>query len=114
MKEQERDSKQQIAFVQLFAEAAASAMPDEIQVVPTGKWSHPVYGEMEITPAHIAEFVQNFSRHVFPGRLYYARSRQRDNRRRAVHKVTLATLAELGAPERAGIPQNVGKASLPC
>ena len=64
MKEQERDSKQRIAFVQLFAEAAASAMPDEIQVVPTGKWSHPVYGEIEITPAHIAEFVQNFSRHV--------------------------------------------------
>lgn len=60
----ERDSKKRIAFVQLFAEAAASAVPDEIHVVPTGKWDHPVYGEMEITPADISEFVQNFSRNV--------------------------------------------------
>jgi hypothetical protein len=26
--------------------------------------NHPVYGEMEITPADITEFVQNFSRGV--------------------------------------------------
>src|SRR4051794_12288395 len=64
MKHIERDSHKQIAFVQLFAEAATSAVPDEMQVVPTGKWSHPVYGEMEITPTHIAEFVQNFARNV--------------------------------------------------
>src|SRR3954447_21126696 len=64
MKQAERDSKQRIAFVQLFAEAAASAVPDEIHIVPTGKWSHPVYGEMEITATDIAEFVQNFSRNV--------------------------------------------------
>ena len=56
--------KKRIAFVQLFAEAAASAVPDKIHVVPTGKWAHPVYGEMEITPADITEFVQNFSRGV--------------------------------------------------
>jgi phage I-like protein len=61
----ERDSKKRIAFVQLFAEAAASAaVPEEIHVVPTGTWNHPMYGEMEITPADIAEFVQNFSRGV--------------------------------------------------
>jgi hypothetical protein len=61
----ERDSKNRIAFVQLFAEASSStAVPDEIHVVPTGKWDHPVYGEMEITPADISEFVQNFSRGV--------------------------------------------------
>jgi hypothetical protein len=61
----ERDSKQRIVFVQLFSEAsAAEAVPSEIPVVPTGKWDHPVYGEMEITPADIAEFVQNFSRGV--------------------------------------------------
>lgn len=35
-------------------------LPDEIHVVPTGKWNHPVYGEMEITSAHVAEFIQNF------------------------------------------------------
>jgi hypothetical protein len=64
MKQAERDSKKRIAFVQLFAEADASVVPDEIHVVPTGTWSHPVYGEMEITPADIAEFVQNFSRGV--------------------------------------------------
>ena len=57
----ERDSQQRIAFVQLFAEVSASEdVPDEIHVVPTGKWQHPIYGEMEITSAHVAEFVQNF------------------------------------------------------
>jgi phage I-like protein len=60
----ERDSKKRIGLVQLFAEGDTSAAPDEIQVVPTGKWKHPVYGEMEITPAHIAEFVQNFKNKV--------------------------------------------------
>src|SRR5215212_105034 len=62
MKQQERDSKKRIAFpIQLFAEGSADVqIPDVIQVVPVGKWEHPVYGEMEITPAHIAEFVKNF------------------------------------------------------
>src|SRR4051794_19950863 len=61
----ERDSKKRIAFVQLFAEASSStAVPEEIHVVPTGKWDHPVYGEMEIKPTDIAEFIQNFSRGV--------------------------------------------------
>jgi hypothetical protein len=39
-------------------------VPEEIHIVPTGKWGHPAYGEMEITPADIAEFVQNFTRGV--------------------------------------------------
>jgi hypothetical protein len=56
MKEQNRDSKQRIAFVQLFAEAAASAVLDKIHVVPTGKWSGPIYSKMEITPAHYRSF----------------------------------------------------------
>jgi len=57
----ERDSKKRIAFVQLFAEASSSVdVPVEIHVVPTGKWQHPVYGEMEITSANVSEFVQNF------------------------------------------------------
>jgi hypothetical protein len=57
----ERDSQKRIAFVQLFAEASASKdLPDEIHVLPTGKWSHPIYGEMEITSAHVSEFIQNF------------------------------------------------------
>jgi len=58
----ERDSKKRIAFpIQLFGEGSSFAeLPDEIHVVPTGKWQHPVYGEMEITSAHIAEFVKNF------------------------------------------------------
>jgi phage I-like protein len=60
MKQGARDSHQRIAFVQLFGEGASFAEQTEIQVVPTGEWSHPVYGEMEITPDHIAEFVQNF------------------------------------------------------
>jgi phage I-like protein len=62
MKQGEHDSKKRIAFpIQLFKEGSAFAeVPDEIHVVPTGKWDHPVYGEMEITPADIAEFVKNF------------------------------------------------------
>jgi hypothetical protein len=62
MKQHEGDSKKRIAFsIQLFAEGSADVqIPDEIHVVPTGKWDHPAYGEMEITSAHIAEFVKNF------------------------------------------------------
>src|SRR5215210_2318693 len=62
MKQTERDSKQRIAFpIQLFAEGSTDAqVPSEIHVVPTGTWEHPVYGEMEITTSHIAEFVKNF------------------------------------------------------
>src|SRR3954467_7889467 len=58
----ERDSKKRVAFpIQLFAEDSSSAaLPDEIHVVPTGKWDHPLYGEMEITSADVATFVQNF------------------------------------------------------
>src|SRR5215210_7554809 len=63
MKQTERDSKQRIAFpIQLFAEGSTDAqVPSEIHVVPTGTWEHPVYGEMEITTSHIAEFVRNFT-----------------------------------------------------
>src|SRR5207244_559163 len=57
-----RDSNQRIALVQRFAEGHAA--PEEIQVAPTGKWDHPVYGEMEITSADIAKFVENFKAKV--------------------------------------------------
>ena len=40
------------ALVLLFAEVSASVdVPDEMHIVPMGKWQHPVYGEMEIIPA---------------------------------------------------------------
>jgi hypothetical protein len=55
---QRRDSKKRIALVQRFAEGPVA--PEEIQVIPTGKWDHPEYGEMEITSADIAQFVENF------------------------------------------------------
>lgn len=66
MKQKTRDSKKRIAFpIQLFGEGSEFAeIPDEIHVVPTGKWMHPMYGEMEITPAEIAKFVENFKAHV--------------------------------------------------
>src|SRR5215207_3837967 len=62
MKQTERDSNKRIAFpIQRFGEGSTDAqVPSEIHVVPTGKWDHPVYGEMEITTAHIKEFVKNF------------------------------------------------------
>ena len=61
------DSKKRIAFpIQLFSEAESDsfALPTEIHVVPTGKWDHPVYGEMEITSEDIAQFVRNFKAKV--------------------------------------------------
>ncbi len=63
---QPRDSKERIAFpIQLFNESGSDvAIPDEIQIVPTGKWDHPAYGEMEITSDDIAEFVRNFKDRV--------------------------------------------------
>jgi len=59
---QPSDSKKRIAFpIQLFNESGSGvAIPDEIHIVPTGKWDHPVYGEMEITSDDIAEFHRNF------------------------------------------------------
>ncbi|OJW18784.1 MAG: hypothetical protein BGO51_15550 [Rhodospirillales bacterium 69-11] len=59
---QQSDSKKRIAFpIQLFSDAGAGvAIPDEIHIVPTGKWDHPVYGEMEITSADVSQFVTNF------------------------------------------------------
>lgn len=62
-----RDSKKRIAFpIQLFQEQASSfaELPDEIQVVPTGTWDHPMYGEMKIGPTEIAKFVENFKAKV--------------------------------------------------
>jgi hypothetical protein len=66
MKQRERDSKKRIAFpIQLFGEESSFAeLPDQIRVVPTGKWDRPVYGEMEITSADVSQFVQNFKDHV--------------------------------------------------
>jgi hypothetical protein len=49
----------------IFGEESTFAeLPDVIQVVPTGKWERPVYGEMEITSAIVSEFVQDFKDHV--------------------------------------------------
>ena len=66
MKQGERDSKKRIAFpIRLFEEGSSFAeLPDQIHVVPTGKWDHPVYGEMEITSADVSEFVRNFKDRV--------------------------------------------------
>jgi hypothetical protein len=66
MKHGEHDSKKRIAFpIQLFQEGSAFAeITDEIHVVPTGEWEHPVYGEMRITSDDIAEFKRNFDAKV--------------------------------------------------
>lgn len=62
---QQRDSKKRIAFpIQLFAEQNPVAIPDEINIVPTGKWDHPSYGEMEITSSDIAQFCANFKARI--------------------------------------------------
>ena len=56
-----RDSKKQVALVQLFVERSSSAeLPSEIHVVPTGERAHPIYGPMIITAADITEFKRNF------------------------------------------------------
>lgn len=41
-----------------FAEMQGEAT--ELHVLPLGKWDHPVYGEIEIDSAALAEFVKNF------------------------------------------------------
>ena len=62
MSKRQGDSKKRFAFAaKLFAEGSTSGeLPSEIQIVPTGKWNHPAYGEMEITPADITEMKRNF------------------------------------------------------
>lgn len=64
MKQGARDSQQRVALVQLFGENFSFADQTEIQVVPTGAWKHPVYGDMEISAATITKFVQNFKEGV--------------------------------------------------
>lgn len=58
-------NKTRFAFpIQLFNEKEKSVFaeaPSEIHVVPTGKWNHPAYGEMEIKEEHIEQFVENYS-----------------------------------------------------
>lgn len=55
-------SNQLVAFpIQLFAEQDSDIrVPSEIHVLPTGRWSHPLYGEMVITSEDISEFKRNF------------------------------------------------------
>jgi hypothetical protein len=48
----ERDSKKRIALIQRYSEG--SVAPEMIQVVPTGTWDHPMYGEMVIDSAAIS------------------------------------------------------------
>lgn len=39
----------------------------EVHIIPTGKWDHPAYGEMEITPKDIKEFKKNFDAKIRKG-----------------------------------------------
>ena len=43
-----------------FAETASGEAPQEIQVLPVGKWNHPAYGPIVIDRDDITEFKQNF------------------------------------------------------
>ena len=54
MKQGEHDSKKRIAFPIVLPKdgLAFAEKTGELHVVPTCKWQHPVYGEMEITSAH--------------------------------------------------------------
>ena len=42
-------------------------VPDEIQLIPTGKWDHAKYGKMEITEEDITEFKENFDAGIRKG-----------------------------------------------
>ena len=58
------DSNKRISFpIRLFDEGGMvdQTLTSEMHVVPTGKWDHPAYGEMEITPDNIKMFVKNFN-----------------------------------------------------
>lgn len=39
----------------------------EVHIIPTGKWDHPAYGQMEITPKDITEFKKNFDAKIRKG-----------------------------------------------
>lgn len=68
MKKDLQESKKRIAFpICLFDElqhASYNELPDEIHVVPTGKWDHPYFGEIVIDTEDVAEFVTNFKNKV--------------------------------------------------
>lgn len=58
-----QERKNRFAFpILLPKEMVFAEIGDEVEmhIVPTGKWDHPAYGEMEITSKEIAQFVQNF------------------------------------------------------
>ena len=46
--------------LQKFAERGE--VPEEIQVLPIGRWNHPAYGLLEITREDIEEFKENFDK----------------------------------------------------
>lgn len=63
MSKNKHESQKRIAFpIQIFKEGASAfaEAPEDIHVVPVGKWDHPFYGEFEITTEDIQEFVKNF------------------------------------------------------
>lgn len=48
--------------VDLRTFAENGEMPKEIQVLPVGEWSHPVYGPIKITREDVSEFKENFDK----------------------------------------------------
>lgn len=66
MKKKLNESNKRISFpIGIFAEGINPVkLSDEMHVVPTGKWDHPAYGEMEITTADIQQFIKNFKAKV--------------------------------------------------
>ncbi len=50
-----------------FAETANSEAPQEIHVLPVGRWNHPAYGPIVITREDISEFKANFDKDLRKG-----------------------------------------------
>jgi phage I-like protein len=68
MNKKMQETNKQIAFpISLFAEGKdvePQSLAREIHIVPTGKWSHPYYGEFEITPKMISQMCAYFKEGV--------------------------------------------------
>lgn len=58
-----KKNKQKLIF-QSKVEFAEGKPPKEIQILPTGKWDHPSYGVISITPDDIIEFKENFDKKI--------------------------------------------------
>jgi len=48
----------------LFGDSKKEGYPKRVQLMKTGKWSHPVYGAFDITDSKLQQYKENFDKNV--------------------------------------------------